>query len=79
VRGGFEFFAKGEGEVAGSGADVEDWGGVEFSGQSDGFPAPVDVGSHGEEVVHEVVATGDFAEHLADAGTGFVNGHGDLE
>ena len=44
----------------------------------DGFPAPVDVRAHGQEVVHEVIAAGNFAEHLADAGTGFVDGHGDL-
>ncbi len=73
-----QFFAEGEGEVTGAGADIEDGCQPQFSGQPDSFPAPVDVRAHGQEVVHEVITAGNFAEHLANAGTGFVDGHGDL-
>src|SRR5207253_1813947 len=58
----------GQGQVAGAGADVEDGGVALRRHEARGAPAPVAVNVKAEQVVEQVVARGDVAEHAADAG-----------
>src|SRR5260221_14127570 len=68
----------GQGQVPSAGTQVQDRRIARRPNFADGAPAPVDVDAQREQVVQEIIARGDFAEHSSYTRLRFVDTHSTL-
>jgi hypothetical protein len=70
-----ELFCIGQRQIPRPAAQIQDRPAASRRHSTHRLPAPVFINPKRQEMVQKIVSRGDFAEHLADAAGGFIDGH----